>query len=334
MHRIKSICLLIALPVLVLLTCSWGFLVHRTVHQLAVYQLPQQMGGFFYANMEYLVDNAPRPDTRRNKDTTEAPKHFIDLEAFGPDAAYKMPKDWQAAVKKYNRDSLVKYGYVPYHVVYMKNKLTDAFRNGKKDSILFYATDLAHYIGDANVPLHSSLNYDGQLSNQKGLHGLWESTVPELVIGSYQLYTPHKATYLKDPAAAIWSAVRRSAALVPEVLRIEREVTAGFVDSTKYRIRMNRGRETKQYSTAFARAYAAALGTMVNDQLLRSSEMIADFWYTSWVDAGKPDLSGLIPADTKNDQAKFENEARSYKANQLIENKMLLSRKSVGTEQE
>jgi hypothetical protein len=334
MSRIKALGLSIALPLFLLLTCSWGFLVHRSVHQLAVYQLPQKMSGFFYANMEYLVDNAPRPDTRRNKDSTEAPKHFIDLEAFGPDAAHKMPMDWQTAARQYHRDSLEKYGYVPYHVVYMKNKLTEAFRRADKDSILFYATDLAHYIGDANVPLHSSINYDGQLTGQKGLHSLWESTVPELVIGSYQLYTPHKAKYLKDPALAIWSAVRRSASLVPHVLRIEKEVSAGFADSVKYRIRMNRGRETKSYSTAFARAYAAALGNMVNDQLLRSSEMIADFWFTSWVDAGKPDLSSMVSQNKTDRSAQLAREKKMYKANQLIENKLLRSRKTGNTDQD
>jgi len=334
MRRISTLGLVMILPVLLVFTSGWGFLVHRTVHQLAIYQLPQKMGTFFYANMEYLVNNAPRPDTRRNQDSTEAPKHFIDLEAFGPDAAHKMPLDWQTALKEYSRDSLVKYGYVPYHVVYMKNKLTDAFRSGNKDSILFYATDMAHYIGDANVPLHSSINYDGQLSGQKGLHGLWESTVPELVIGSYQLYTPHKAKYLKDPATTIWTAVRRSAALVPAVLRIEKEVSVGFVDTTKYRIRMNRGRETRSYSTAFAKAYSAALGPMVNDQLIHSSEMIADFWFTSWVDAGKPDLAALISPDTKNTSQQLAAEKKLYKSNQLIENKKLLSRKPGGTDQE
>jgi hypothetical protein len=334
MRWIKSLSLFVVLPVLLLLTCSWGFLVHRTVHQLAVYQLPSEISGFFYTNMEYLVYNAPRPDTRRNQDSTEAPRHFVDLEAFGPDAAHKMPMNWQAAVKRYSRDSLEKYGYVPYHVVYMQEKLTDAFRVGKKDSILFYAADLAHYIGDANVPLHSSINYDGQLSGQKGMHSLWESTVPELVIGSYWLYTPHKARYLKNPAAAIWGAVRRSASLVPDVLRIEKEVSAGFVDSTKYRTRTSRGREYKSYSTAFARAYAAALGSMVNDQLLRSSEMIADFWYTSWVDAGKPDLGRLLPTGANAKLDSLNREKQLYKANQLIPNKLLISRKTGGAEQE
>eukprot|EP01136_Pigoraptor_vietnamica_P025516 Opistho-1_new@79600 len=147
----KKFALSVLITSVLIISAGWGFLVHKTVHQLAVYELPQSMQPFFYLQMDYLVTNAPRPDMRRNEDSTEATKHFIDLEMFGEQAATKMPLDWNRAVQKYTADSLLKYGYVPYHIVYMKEKLTEAFRTGNKDSILFYAADLGHYIGDAHV---------------------------------------------------------------------------------------------------------------------------------------------------------------------------------------
>ena len=139
----------------------------------------------FDRNIEYLVTHAPRPDMRRSKDSTEATKHFIDLERYGPDAATRMPMDWETAVKLYSKYSLLKYGYVPYHVLYMKSKLTGAFKTGNKDSILFYAADIGHYIGDANVPLHTTVNYDEQLTNHRGLHSFCESLIPELLFGDF-----------------------------------------------------------------------------------------------------------------------------------------------------
>lgn len=323
----KRLQLFIALAGLLVITSSWGFLVHKTVHQLAVYGLPKKMRPFFYQNMEYLVSNAPRPDTRRNQDSTEAPKHFIDLEMYGADAANAMPMDWQDAQKLYSKDSLFKYGYVPYHILFMKNLLTEAFRNGNKDSILFYATDLAHYIGDANVPLHTTVNYDGQLTNQKGLHSLWESVIPEAELANYDLRSMHKASYLPNPAQAIWEAVRRAALLVPELLSKEKEVSKNFTDAQKYRMRSSRGREFRSYSPEFAKAYAAALQGSVNEQLLHSADLIADFWYTSWVDAGKPDL-GKMTSWTRTDKKKFKNEYLSYKDRKLLENKLLLSKKT------
>ncbi len=328
MLLIKRFRVMIILAVVMTVSASWGFLVHRSVAQLSIYELPEAMVPFFYQHMDYLVDSAPRADIRRNRDTTEASKHFIDFEMYGDNAANKMPLDWQAAVKIYSKDSLLKYGYVPYHVLYMKGKLTQAFKSGNKDSILFYAADLSHYIGDANVPLHTTVNYDGQLTDQKGLHSLWESTIPELELNKFNLYSSHKATYLKKPDVAIWEAVRRSYALVPIMLQAEKEVTTKFTDAQKFRIQIRRGKESKSYTTEFARAFGIALKGTVNEQLLHSADLIADFWFTSWVDAGKPNLSTLTPGWNSGDAEKLKKELASFKTNTLLENKLLLSRKS------
>ncbi|GAA4343501.1 zinc dependent phospholipase C family protein [Flaviaesturariibacter amylovorans] len=318
-----------ALLLLILVVAGgWGFLVHRTTTQLAVYQLPLPMQSFFHENMDYLVRHSVRPDQRRNGDPTEGPKHFIDLEAFEHGEGGKLlPEQWAEAVKLFPEDSLKKYGYVPYWVVTMKERLTEAFQSGNRDSILFYAADIAHYIEDAHVPLHTTLNHDGQRTGQKGMHSLWESMVPEIELTNYQLFEEHNATYISDPAKAIWGSVRHAHTLLPDLFAAEKEVSQGFVDSTKYRIQMRNGRESKSYSSAFARAYAQRLGNTVNSQLLRSTHMVTDFWYTAWVDAGKPDLSKLLKAPlTAEQRFAFEKELRSFKSNNLIQDKLLRAR--------
>ncbi|HEY1017696.1 MAG TPA: zinc dependent phospholipase C family protein [Sediminibacterium sp.] len=325
---LKKFALTVLITSVLIISTGWGFLVHKTVHQLAVYELPETMLPFFYQQMDYLVTNAPRPDMRRNEDSTEATKHFIDLEMFGDRAATKMPLDWNRAVQKYTADTLLKYGYVPYHIIYMKGKLTEAFRKGNKDSILFYAADLGHYIGDVHVPLHTTVNYDGQLTDQKGLHSLWESMIPELEIGNYSLYSTHKATYLKKPAEAVWQAVRKAAGLVPDMLLKEKEVSKGFTEEQKFRVQIRRGKESKSYTTAFAKAYATALGTTINEQLRSSADLIADFWYTSWVDAGKPDLSRINTGWSAGTEQKLAAELKAFHENKLLENKLLLSKKA------
>ncbi len=269
---------------------SWGFLVHRTINQLAIYSLPAPLQSYFHADMKYLVENAPRPDIRRNTDRTEDTKHFIDLEMFGPNAANDMPLDWASAVKKYSEDTLKKYGWGPYNAMMQMEHLTNAFKSKNKDSILFYAADLGHYIGDLHVPLHTTANYDGQLTGQKGLHGLWESFIPELKISEYQLYNNHQATYLKHPAEALWKDVRHANALLPEMFAKEKALTVKFTPETKYKVQMRYGKESKMYTKEFAEAYALELGPTINGQLIASANMISDFWYTAWANAGKPDL--------------------------------------------
>jgi hypothetical protein len=314
---------------LIFLTCSsWGFLMHRTITQLSVYQLPQEMQPFFHQHMEYLVRNSVRPDQRRNTDKSEETKHFIDFEAYGENAAHRMPQKWNAAVARYSQDSLRKYGYVPYWIIEMQQRLTNAFKKGNKDSILFYATDMAHYIEDAHVPLHTTLNYDGQLTDQKGLHSLWESMVPELTLEEFNLKAAKKASYIKSPEKEIWKTVRHSFGLVSRVLETEKKVSKKFTDSTKYRYQTRNGREVRSYISGFGRAYAKALEPMVNDQAIRAANLVADFWFTAWVDAGKPDLKKLLTKKWEAaDERKLQDELNAYRKNELLKNKLLLSKK-------
>lgn len=322
----------IVLIISIHLLSSWGFLVHKTVSQVAVYQLPKKMRPFFFSNMNYLVENAVRPDLRRNTDSTEATKHFIDFEAYGDSAAWKMPMDWDQAVKKYSKDSLLKYGYVPYHIIVMKDRLTNAFRNKIKDSILFYTADLGHYIGDANVPLHTSLNYDGQLTNQKGLHSLWESMIPELEIDQYSLKGQRKAEYLKDPKLAIWNAMRHAHILLKDVFSQEIAASAGFTDSTKFRVQVRRGREVKSFTTEFAKSYNKRLGNTVQEQIINSANLIADFIYTAWVDAGKPDLENLFSVLNKEKKKALRVEMKAYRKDQLLDRKMMLGKAAAASD--
>jgi hypothetical protein len=328
----RSLWLVVGVAGMVLFS-SWGFLVHRTVHQLAVYQLPKSIQTFFYQHMDYVVKNAPRPDERRNTDTTEATKHFIDAEMYGDDSAlWKMPTSWDAAVARYTKDTLEKYGYVPYWVMEMKTKLTRAFREQNKDSILFYAADLGHYIGDAHVPLHTTVNYDGQLTGQKGLHSLWESIVPEIELSNYQLYNGHKAKYLKDPETAIWNAVRVSYILLNDVFKQEQEVSRQFADSAKYRVQVRNGRESKSYTSGFAKAYNQQLGKTINQQLLSSANLIADFWYTCWVDGGRPNLNHLLQESlSKEQKSNLKKDLKAYKKNQLLEKNLLIAKQKQET---
>lgn len=304
--------------------CSWGYLVHRTIHQLAIYKLPSPIQPFFYSNQAILVQDAPRPDQRRASDKTEGSKHFIDLEYYGDSVKYALPQTWEEAIKKYPPDTLHKYGTSPYNIIDVYNKLVKAFSNKQKDSILFYAADLGHYIADAHVPLHTSLNYDGQLTNQQGVHDLWETTVPELVLPEYNLYSKKKAKYITSITQATWDIIWHTHSLLPEMFAQEIEVSKQFNDSTKYEWKIRWGKNRRFYSSDFARAYNKALGNSINKQLLLSAENIASFWYSAWVDAGKPDLTTLI--DTPVNNKKLKGELKLYKKNKLIESGKLIAK--------
>lgn len=306
---------------------AWGFFVHRISPQLAMYYLPKKMRGFFNQNMEYLVYNSVRPDVRRNTDPNEAPRHFIDFEAYGDSAAWRMPERFEAAIARYTLDTLNKYGTVPWRVNAMRLKLTEAMRNQQKDSILYYAAEVCHYVGDAHVPLHASLNYDGQLSNQRGIHSLWESTLPEMDIKEYQLYQAHKPQYLQDPQHTIWEVLRHTFGLVKQVFEEERKASEGVAASEKYNTKTGRnGKPYQSYSGVFARRYSQQLATSVQEQVVLTAQTLSDFWYTCWVDAGKPDLS-KFQAISKAEKKQLKAERKAWKANELLAKNLLKARK-------
>lgn len=249
----------------------------------------------------------------------------MDMEFFGDDAFKVVPHNFQEAIAKYTLDTLEKYGTLPYVVVEYTDKLTNAFRSKNADSIVYYAAELTHYIADAHVPLHTSINYDGQLTNQNGIHDLWETTVPEVEIANYNLSSRHKARYLTSPSDEIWKIIEHTFSLLPEMLEKETEVSKNFTEAAKYKWEVRWGKNRRFYTAAFAKEYAKALKSSVNDQLVASSTAIADFWYTAWVNAGKPDLNKLL--SNPYNKGQFKSEKRDYKKNNLMQKKLLIATK-------
>ncbi|WP_460555151.1 zinc dependent phospholipase C family protein [Hymenobacter daeguensis] len=303
--------LLLCLPLLFIAfrAQAWGFFGHRLLNRLAVYTLPPGMIGFYKANIDYLTVNATRPDSRRTIVPGEAPKHFLDVDRYGDSAEYKLPRKYADAVARYGEDSLLRHGIVPWNVVSMKNQLTAAFRAKNTDRILSLSADLGHYVADACVPLHTTRNYNGQLTGQKGIHGLWESRLPELLSADYDLFSG-KAEYLERPSDAIWAAVIRSHAAVDSVLRFEKQLTAEYAEDQKFGYEQRGSQTVRAYSRDFSKAYHARLNGQVERQMRYAAALIGDFWYTCWVDGGSPDLRQLQYEPSAAEQLRLDQEAK------------------------
>jgi len=297
---------------------AWGFYGHRLLNRLAVYTLPPEMLPFFKANIDYLTTNATRPDSRRTVVPTEAPRHFLDVDAYGDSALTRhgrgLPRAYADAVALVGgEDSLLRHGIVPWQVARMKGQLTAAFKERNTDQILHLAADLGHYVADACVPLHTTRNYNGQLTNQRGIHALWESRLPELNGLNYDLLTG-QAPYLDNPTEAAWLAVERAHAALDSVFTIERQLTAELTEDRKYGYEQ-RGRQTiRTYSREFSQAYHQRLNGQVERQLRYAARLIGAFWYTCWVDAGQPDLTEMEQQPSEAEQAAIEQERKAAAA--------------------
>lgn len=283
---------------------KWGFWAHQRINRLAVFSLPPEMQVFFKKQINYLTENAVNPDKRRYAVVGEAPRHYIDTEAYGDSALYKLPYYWKEAVEKYGEDTLALNGTVPWAIQQYKFQLTEAFRQKNPRRILRVAADLGHYIADANVPLHTTRNYNGQMTGQEGIHAFWESRVAELYGESYDMFVG-TAMYEHKVAHRAWQAVRNANAGLDSVLRFERELSVKFRPEQKYVLEDRNGVIVKTYSREFSERYHQLLNRQVERQMRASVKMVADFWFTCWVDAGQPILSDFSHFDL-DEQAKRE----------------------------
>ena len=274
---------------------QWGFFGHKRINRVAVFTLPPELFGFYKENIEFLTDHSVDPDKRRYAIEGEAECHYIDLDHYykpGEDPYKILPKYWKEAVEKFSEDTLRSYGIVPWHVLHMKYKLQKAFESKNIDLILKYSAEIGHYIGDAHVPLHTTENYNGQLTGQKGIHGLWESRLVEINAEDYD-YFVGKAGYKKYVQDYIWDAVKGSHNALDSVLRIEKELTKTFPSDRKYSYEQRGNTTISTYSREFCELYHNQMNGMVERRLKAAVLAVGSIWYTAWVDAGQPDLRAL-----------------------------------------
>jgi hypothetical protein len=289
----QKLTLLLSCTIIIVLCSSWGFFAHKRINRIAVFTLPKGMLSFYKANITFVTEHAVDPDKKRYVDSTEGPHHFFDADHYGKNPFNKMPQRWAEAERQYSADSLNKYGTVPWTIQHYYYKLVQAFKDKDTVAILRTSANLGHYIADACVPLHMTENYNGQLTNQTGIHSFWETRVPELFSDSYNYNVGH-AHYIQSPLKEAWAISRKTFRCVDSVLIFERKLNAVFPADKKYEMVKRNGRTNKDYSVAYAAAYQKALHGMVERQMRMAILEVGCFWFSAWVDAGQPNLDKLI----------------------------------------
>lgn len=268
---------------------SWGFHAHRIINRSAVYTLPTSLAHFYKRHIEYISENSVNPDRRRYVSPNEAERHFIDIDTYGPNPFDSIPKRWEDAVAKFSEDSLRKRGIVPWQIHLSYYQLVEAFKKRDIDRILRISADIGHYIADAHSPLHTTQNYNGQLSDQEGIHGFWESRLPELFSHQYN-YFVGRASYIEQPLSYAWKIVEDSSRLTDTLLYTEKILNESTSPDQKFIYETRNNILIRTYSKGYSTKYHQALDGMVEKQMQKSVHAIGSFWYSAWIDAGQPAL--------------------------------------------
>jgi len=296
----------------------WGFYGHKKINNYAVFLLPPQMLVFYKPHIDFITDHAVDPDMRRYAIAGEGARHYIDIDTYGKYPFTALPRKWNDAVNKFSEDSLQLHGIVPWWVQTMLHRLTDAFKEKNQAKILKLSAEIGHYIADAHVPLHANSNHNGQQTSQQGIHGFWESRIPELLADKEWDFFIGKADYIKDPGNFVWQRVLESAAAADTVLTFEKELSEQFPADQKFSFEARNGVVTRQYSSAFTNAYDAKLKGMVERRMRMAIYSVASFWYTAWVNAGEPDLARLSNKEfSADDLQEFQNLSNAWKNSKI-----------------
>ena len=294
----------------------WGFYAHQRINYYAVFLLPPEMMVLYKPNIQFLTDHSVDPDKRRYAVATEAPRHYIDIDQYGDYPWRELPAKYEDAIKRYSLDTVLENGIVPWWIQVMQQRLTNAFKEKNAAKILKLSAEIGHYIADSHVPLHVSSNHDGQLTNQKGIHGFWESRIPELIAEKDFDYMIGKAAYISNIQKYVWDRVRESGAASDTVLTGEARLTKQFSTDRKFSFEERSGKVIRQYSSAFTIAYNKMLNGMVERRMRLAIASISCFWYTAWVNAGQPDLKNMKnKAFTQEDLKEFEMLNNAWKNN-------------------
>jgi hypothetical protein len=263
-----------------LMTCAlpvhaWEPTGHTMITQHALQLVLAEMRPFYEANARYIAAFCTLPDDWRQTKTAEVgPNHFIDLDLLADPPFTSLIVDRATAEKRFGKEKLLKAGVLPWAIEETYNKLVKAMKAGDSVEIAVQSAVLAHYIGDAHVPLHDTKFYDGRTPDEKGIHFRWEQTLLLVALKPEMVNT-------REPA---------------KVGPILRSAFGWCIDSySKCDAIFKADDEARKLDPVMGYPYYKSMwdatGQMMISQLDHASERLAGAWIAAWQEAGKPKLS-------------------------------------------
>lgn len=160
---------------------------------------------------------------------------YVRLLAANLDYVKRFPHERPIAARPTAID-VAETGTAPWRVDQLALLAVQALRNRKDSLALVYLGTLGHYVGDLSQPLHTTMNYDGQVHqpSAKGIHSAFETAELER--------RAKHAGAVKDARTKIWSTFRatqtgtrraaRAAAATFASLRSVKDITGALVRMT------------------------------------------------------------------------------------------------------
>lgn len=271
------------LPLLVfsaLLLGGWGSTGHYHISYRSSLSFNQQMEQFNQW-AQILADHASDADYRKNTDPDEGPRHYIDIDNYTVFInTGRIPQTLDSVIMIYGNTFVYDQGVLPWATLKTYDSLVACFSREDWDKAVLFAADLGHYVADGHMPLHITRNYNGQYSNNSGIHSRYESTMINAYI-SQITYLGQPISFVENVNQYVFDYLYTNYEYVDSVLLADdyAKSISGSTNSTAY----------KQALWEYSQDFTTVL-------FKNASHALAELIYTAWTEAGSPLInSSAIP---------------------------------------
>jgi hypothetical protein len=264
---------------------AWGSAAHRHIMARAIDLLPVELKPFFHQHQDELVMRVIDPDLFRVLGWEEDPNHFVNFGAkeLGEYPFKELPREYGAAIEKFGMATLRRNGLLPWRQQEEFGNLRRAFEGftreayGPGNAVLFAAV-MSHYIQDAHQPLHASVNYDGQMTGNTGIHARFETALFERFQSRLTIRPAPPAPILNSRDAA-FDALLSSFKLVDPILKAD--------------VAARQGKET--YDDEYFERLFTTVRPILEQRLGEAITATAGLIMGAWEQAGRPMLKPAGP---------------------------------------
>jgi hypothetical protein len=282
MRAALSLILLLVIPAPAF---AWGFDAHRFITEQAIALLPPELRAFYESRKAFIVERSIDPDLWRSAGfDQETPHHFLDLDyqAYGAYPFEALPREYDAAVQKFGRATVEAQGTLPWRTQEIYGNLRRGFAglNGPTpsayalDDVAFFSAIISHYIADGHVPLHAIVNYDGQLTNQQGVHSRWEAELFERYRDRLKLVPPPVKS-IQGPRDFMFDVLLASNRAADEILSADKKAADG----------------RDFYDDGYFEAFSRGALPLFERRMSEAISAVASVIVGAWEEAGRPALT-------------------------------------------
>lgn len=249
---------------------GWGASGHKIINRRSTFSLPPSLSFLNWADS--LAAHSSDADYRRNTDPNEAPRHFIDIDDY-PEfiATGRIPQDLDSLIALHGSSFVYAKGILPFSIIATTDSIKKYFQLHNFQKAMLHAADLGHYVGDGHQPFHITRNYDGQFTNQNGVHSRYETQLINRDSANI-IYSFENATYVSNINQFVFNFLYNNYRYVDSVLKY---------DSIAHAI-------DPSYNATYYQRYWELAGNLTIKLFNNASHFIANLLYTSWVNSGSP----------------------------------------------